>query len=645
MKNINIYLILTMIICFGLFQSCSEDIVEVPNNSSQIRNDYEDDEEDNFVSDDVNNEGEIVLGEKRLNPFAIENINEAKNFIYGESMEDKTLTHRYVKFIPTNLEHLAMLEAWESEVEIPVFDYDLLYKIESYGEVYVDPEIEEPLYTYRFASIPEGIDLPEIPYEEIDDLYLDRSDPLLLAQSFFNTGNADDINEYLFEGGLSESQVNEYEDQALVILNIPPKPTTPCYESGYTWQLVHDDLVVNGQINYVWECRPAIPSPPVPTNNCGCAVPNDTRIPSGCLRVQNVAGLIPVQIATVRVKDWWFGGSYTTSSVEGCWSMNERFSGRIWIRVFFRNVNVKAKDTGYSLGVEAVEDFVGYWKRPPYNNVAVDYFSSATDNTSKGRKYWAAAHTLNTVNNYRTSASLDGIPLPRLGLNWINAAGTGAGAAPMLQGNPINSWPALVATMLPGLNALLHLTTGLTPDIVNRYRLGESTAIFNGVGFHELGHASHYSLVGENYWIGYRNHIINNDGYGTLGDFAPFGSSPGRVALGEAVADYVGAKYGGTFAGSEASLFHDGFIPEGLLWDLEDAAPDFLTDPITGATVLDNISGFTPSMIFDGLTPTPSNSVQSIRAFRDNLRTLHLNNTSNSLTNYNTFVDAWDVFN
>lgn len=79
------------------------------------------------------------------------------------------------------------------------------------------------------------------------------------------------------------------------------------------------------------------------------------------------------------------------------------------------------------------------------------------------------------------------------------------------------------------------------------------------------------------------------------------------------------------------------------MWDLGDDTPfDNVTDPndvtITG---LDNILGFTPEMMFNALTP----NVESVRAFRDRLRVLHLGDTPNNAADYDDFVDIYDVFN
>lgn len=80
---------------------------------------------------------------------------------------------------------------------------------------------------------------------------------------------------------------------------------------------------------------------------------------------------------------------------------------------------------------------------------------------------------------------------------------------------------------------------------------------------------------------------------------------------------------------------------------MDDTPLDQVTDPNTNTTVTDNIRGFTPSMIFNGLqaiSPLDPDIID-IRSFRDNLRVKHLGDTPNSAIDYNTFVDGYDVFN
>ncbi|MBP6184785.1 MAG: hypothetical protein KA479_07565 [Saprospiraceae bacterium] len=653
-----------------------------------------------FEMDDANNDGTTVLGTLRLNPFLLSNINTAKTNLYGTNIPNKVATHTYVKFIPNTKEHLALLEDWETENLIALFYFPFEYSIVSHGEHYFDPSVADSLFTYQYAAIPIGIDLPLVPYQVIDDLFLDKSDPLLLAESFWLTDNKTDINEYVFKGGLNTTQLNAYDENLFTTLVLPEIPESPC-PSGFEWVLVVNPDAASGQTRYYRACKPSAsppptspsgetdycecfeyengnvvaswivelaegeecndyeevhgagvqiicngytpPDPPEPTYNaCGCQTPLNKRLPGGCVRVENDFVMVPVQIAQVKVKDTWFTSDVTYTNAQGCWSVNKSYSGEVWMWVYFKNVNVKVRDTGYWFAVRSVKDYAGKFHAPPYNNIQIDYSDGFPNNASNARRYWAAAHTLNTVNEYRTDAAADGVPMPKIGLNWLNNSGAGDAAAPMLQGVYFSAWPAFIVAVSWPLNIFYGLTSPLFPDILNQYGFGEEAADFNGDSFHELGHASHYGLVGEDYWFGYRNHIINNSGYGTFGSFN--GSCcPGRVALGEAIGNYIGAKYGNTPDGGDGNEWDndDNFIPQGLLWDLEDFTFDIVTDPNSGQSGPDNISDFSPNMIFNALTP----NVTNIRSFRDRLRTLHLADTPNNESDFNAFLDLYDVFN
>jgi len=263
--------------------------------------------------------------------------------------------------------------------------------------------------------------------------------------------------------------------------------------------------------------------------------------------------------------------------------------------------------------------------------------------------FWAGAHTLNTVVDYRLRVAADGIAPPRHGLNIHNCANNGRPAAPMLQDNPYNSWVVFLLNFFPpAYNFYNVLSSSLHPDIVIKYGDNDFASRVITDIYHELGHASHHRVVGETYWVGYRNHIINNNGYGAFGDFSLLGSDPGKVALGEAFGNYIANRYGTTANGGDLVSFDlsttgaENFIPRGLMFDLVDNTNDIIIDPNDGSSTVDNITGFTPAMIFDGLSDP---FTDDIRKFRNRLRILHLQNTPNSLTDYNNFLDQYDVFN
>ncbi|MBK6362921.1 MAG: hypothetical protein IPF52_05225 [Saprospiraceae bacterium] len=75
------------------------------------------------------NEIEIVLGRKRNNPYTLANMTSAINKIYKTNYSNIAATHKYVKFLPTTHEHLAVLEEWETQTLTPFFSYPLDYEV------------------------------------------------------------------------------------------------------------------------------------------------------------------------------------------------------------------------------------------------------------------------------------------------------------------------------------------------------------------------------------------------------------------------------------------------------------------------------------------------------------------------------------
>ena len=581
-------------------------------------------------------EPKTILGERRNNPFSVTNVNIAKVTLYGLNTPMVAATHSYVKFSPTTQDHLTELDLWETVNEIPLFDFPLEYEVITAGEYYHDEEVEDPLYTYQYASIPVSTPIPtSVPFEVVEDLYIDYSDPLLLAQSFHETGNGDEINEHFNEpNGIDPNSLG-----GGALGSIPPEPD--CDEGYHPVLIVHD---AEPPVTYEWICV----EDEDPNNNtgsnlneCGCPIPFNVKMPAGCVQVDDDGTDVGVMSVTVKTKDTWFTSDFATTNQNGCWRVDDEYSGKMWMFLEFKNSACKIRDIGYWTSIRVLRDYIGSFKSP-FNNNLVPY-SDGTVNTitDEERMFWAACHSINTVVDYRGAVINDGILPPRSHLNVLNLAGSGPAAAPMLQGNPFNSWIALLVQYIPIANLVNFFTTSIHPDVLNKYTATESANSFTNVLYHELGHASHYRAVGEGYWFGYRNHIILNGGYGSFGSFN-IGSSPGKVALGEAFGHFAANRYGNTAAGGEGSSFEDNFIPTGLMFDLMDNGADLIVDPNDSSSSVDNITGFTPAMIYNAMRLS---STDDIRKFRDRLRILHLADTPNSAAAFNTFVDQYDVFN
>ncbi len=574
-----------------------------------------------------------VLGNKRENPFSLKNINKANEILYKGERPSLSKSHNYTKFIPSSYADVEAIEEWESNSEIVLVDYPMEYEVLQMGDYYIDPTSEDPNLTPYYGSVPIDKQMPEVATEILDDLFLDKSNPILIATSFWLTGNESEINSYVFNGGLTIDDVEGFPSIPLEI--IPPYPTNYC-PFGQQWVLIYlgEETGPNGNplLIFDWICQ-EIPNAPDPV--CNCPSNGNPNIPAGCIVVEAMTRLDPVQNLTVRVKDNWFFGESTRTDVNGCWEMKDQHSGQIWVKTKFDNQNVEVRDLRYFAFIRLIRHNVGSFSGA-FNNIEIVYESGDDDNTSKKRSLWNACTAINTVERYHQMAASDGIPLPRK-LNWHSKAGQNNASAAMLQGTNFNLTSALME--LHGFNISSAFPLSLLPDITLNYRVGDDSNILTEIGSHELGHATHYMLVGEEYWIPYRIYIVVNLGWGTNGSFKP-GSYPGHAQLGEAFGEYMESRYGFEFS-PDAKGILNGFVPGGMLWDLEDTQMDFTIDPQSGTVFIDNISGFTPAMFYNSLTPFTTN----VRAFRDRLRNGFLASTPNSITDFNNFVDNYDVFN
>ena len=604
-----------------VFNSCEKNEEFIANSPNIISE--RTDHNENSVSEGERKE--IVLGAERVNPFELSQINAAAGVAFGEDFPKLFATHFYVKFKPETTDDLVALHDWSNQNSIPYFDYPLLNKIEEPGDFYIDPEVSDPLFTYQYASVDVNQQLPLIPYEIIEELYINHNNPLLMATSFDMTGHTSEIHSYVMNGGLTN--IEDLDPSNL--LRIPDEPIE-CPE-GCRSILVLNDL--SRPFTFEWACD-CTPPPPVATNECGCQFPTNRRYPSGCVRVDNDNGDEPVKIARIKIKDGWFGSDNTETDKNGCWRLDKEYSGPITARVFFENENIQVRDLSYWLAIRVMRDRSVRDAAPPYRFYR--HYDAQID-----RREWACSHSLNTDCNYRNAARIDNITQPRQSINVTLRAGSGGAAAPMLQGNLFNSWVSLLTLVSFPANVLNTFTTLVQPDIVNQYSGTESSRSFINTGFHEYGHASHHKRAGESFWFGYRNHIIANSGYGTYPNLN--GNDGGKCALGESVANYVEFRYGSPFSmsnGGENFEWQNGFIPNGLLWDLQDVTNDPVINPASGVSISETTRGFTPMMFFDAL-----DNPRDIKSFRDRLRTLHLSNTPNTTIEYNSVLNTYDVLN
>jgi hypothetical protein len=285
-----------------------------------------------------------------------------------------------------------------------------------------------------------------------------------------------------------------------------------------------------------------------------------------------------------------------------------------------------------------VSKTIGMFTTAQLTNVQYTFPYVSSPNTNAATQ-WVAAHTWNTVKDNPFKNSQNGVNYNANNLNiWVSSRVTSAnGSAPMLRAISNTSLVSL------GIDIFLAHTTGpigvaakqilqnLLPDITLRYGTSSSstmnTSQIKETIYHEMGHATHYMYVGNNYWTSFIDYIVSHGGYGTKTT-----SGSGRIAVAEGWGFYIGklyaSQYYGSFSGNStaASLgfeFRDQlefrkpsntsenwyWIPYGMYYDLMDTG-----EPVS-TLVIDNVNAYTTGMIFTSLW----SDVVTVSQFRNDL--------------------------
>lgn len=148
-------------------------------------------------------ERQIVLGDKLPNPYSLSVMQKAAEEIAAEesnlkSAEVLQATHRYIRFAPRDTAEVDLLE---SDSTIFLYSYPMDYEIAQEGDTYTDPDLPEGVLTYLYCAVAVGHELPNVPYDVLDDLYI-------LEETNVNEGaQVSDDEDGIFESG--NKSINE----------------------------------------------------------------------------------------------------------------------------------------------------------------------------------------------------------------------------------------------------------------------------------------------------------------------------------------------------------------------------------------------------------------------------------------------------
>ena len=240
---------------------------------------------------------------------------------------------------------------------------------------------------------------------------------------------------------------------------------------------------------------------------------------------------------------------------------------------------------------------------PVYNNIHVNY-SVWTNGNTQTQRYWCAANTINCIAAMHDNCNSNGMNKPPH-LDIYIGYGTG-GAAPMSKHGGPTQVAIEFSDVITGGPALGLFTMSQMPDIY----LGRDRSIetYKFLNFHEFAHASQFMLVGlfwYNTFVNYEvGQILSNPNQDPYGDGTA--QNAGYCAVAESWANHIGF----TFSGTDPKIIdntymENGFIPNGLHWDLFDKIND---DEVF--FVNDVVGGFTNEKIFDVLNSKSINELK-----------------------------------
>jgi len=452
--------------------------------------------------------------------------------------------------------------------------------------------------------VPVGYTFPSVQYEILEQLALVPQDSRLAEEAFQLTNNDFD-------------EPDEYES---------------------------DPALVNGKFDFVLDHSSSdAPSSTFSADGCNCPLPNNTRKPSGCVRVQdnvldNTAPVREVEVIVSRTK--FFGivfhqKDYTDAA--GCWLIDKKYHKKIniWVKFESATCNVKtmkgkADLWGYTFPRRA---HVGTYGGPHFNNIQILFTWTSSIDTKQFRN-WIAATTNNSVYEFQGYCAANSLPNPPGNLKMLVTpwGSENKGAAPMWDkmspAAQLYLGVPMAAIMMAVFGAASHPIAGLNlaqwltvaaPDIVlNTNDASQVNADdMRNLLYHELAHSIHFVKVGEEYWLLNIAYVMQNQisginppygyawvpGSGRCGVIEAWGYQNGMWAthLRYGLQHTNGGPPFGRFtwqAALEGGKFRSDYIAFGWQYDLQDDNSLNPADFTENATVTDRVLGYTEATIF-----------------------------------------------
>lgn len=440
------------------------------------------------------------------NPYSLDNMQDVYNLFSSEDI-DLEPTHLYVRFQPHDSAQLASLI---NDYEIELFEYPLNIELEE-GEEFVDATIVEGEFNWLYSVVLPDFQFPtDITWQILEECYIPAEDEVIVT---------------------SESRGENVEE---CVINV----------EAMAYELLSYDY-----------------------NESTKSSRGRTR-PKGYLNVCNNSKELEVSyipLKGVKVRCNRFVKYSTTFTDEaGYYVMDSKFAGKPRFTVVFDN----CKDF-------EIWGKLGPLARANYNmgkHSADDILLRNIDTISDA---WQWAVVNNAAYDYYKFCEETGITKPPVDLKiWVmnNVAKSSAGMYRRIDdvitigGSALNDF--LNYMLGYNANALFQEINFMLSDLTIGTKNKSYDEIYNNVN-HELAHASHFAVVGSEYWAKYISYIVsygaygNGDGYNSelCGIGEMWGFAVGEIRMRE---ELYRDKIFGEYNGSHKNNW---FKPH-VIWDL-----------------------------------------------------------------------------
>lgn len=450
----------------------------------------------------------LILGERFENPFSVKNMNIALQTLRDHENEDERIsealkdaptnvekTHSYRKFSPSNDTHLELMLQMVDNAEVTVSAYPMDHQIIQFGEDYTDSDTTNENYPVFYASIPTHIDIPNIPNQEITELYLPK------GESAFET-LLEDMSRYLVNDP-SILEAMELGSEKLSIF-------------GAILKLL-------GLTKYT---------------------------PKGNIQVYDTdkIGYVPFKNAQLSISFTMFPFiKYTFKTDQnGNYVSPKNFRIKTYVHSTWRNQSATMRTTTIQvIGLHVSTYFVDLYSK--YNN------KTTYINTSD-RSKWNKCTTHLGFEKFNDYLDEHDITTKVSNANvWVFAKPSNSGAAPMLNkytwsvtmNTLYTSWFGWLSPVSVPLTAILNLTLShLYPDLIFNYN-SVDTKVIDSYVFHESAHYIHALKAGGGFW----SRLVRRETDNIVASGDPYldGTQPSTyggqlIALAEGYANYMEAK-------------------------------------------------------------------------------------------------------